>query len=92
MPDEPVTLTTNPVSVLDGNASIVVGCEREADGTLRLYLYARHRGLFVRVPTGGAADKAEHLWNATTTAHIYLRPAPPADAIFSDTTEGPAGE
>lgn len=80
-----MTLTSSPIGALNG--TLMVGCEREPDRTLRLYVEARYRGLFLRLPAGDAADEAERLWERASS-HLFITPAPFTEAIFSDAEEG----
>ncbi len=76
-------LTTSPGAAFAGQAALVVGCERNAGGSAKVYLDARHRGLYLCLRPGLTADQAERAWQGSRQL-LWLSPVPPVDALFSD--------
>jgi hypothetical protein len=74
-----VELTSSPVDALLGGV-LVVGCEREDSGDVRLYLGARYRNEYAVFPAGDDADRAERAWKATNHTHLWLVEREAADA------------
>lgn len=81
---ETYEITSSPVAALFG-ACLIVGVEREADA-LRVYVGARYRGIYVVLPAGEVADGVEAAWNGWSS-HLFLRPVPPPEALFTDVPE-----
>jgi hypothetical protein len=67
-----VEFTSSPVAALMG-AALVVGCERQENGDVWLYLHARYLNEYVGFPAGEDADAAERAWNATHHTHLWVR-------------------
>lgn len=65
-------LTSSPIAALCGPAELVVGCERQENGDVRLYLRARYLNEYAVVPAGEWADAAERAWTATNTTHLWM--------------------
>lgn len=85
MSDADFHITTNPTDALIGNAVTVVGCERQDDGDLRLYIGLRSKGVYVLLRAGDAADGAERRWHGTnTTGWMWITPPPPDHALHID--------
>lgn len=62
--------------------SLMVGCERMDDNSLKVYLGARWKGIYAVLPPGDEADEVEAAWGSS--AHHVLIPTPPADSIFQE--------
>lgn len=67
-----VKLTSGPIDAFDPTAVLVVGCERQEDGDVRLYLDARYLNEYAVFPAGEQADTAGRAWNATHTTHLWM--------------------
>lgn len=62
------------MSVLDllyPDAALIVGVEDDADGSLRVYLYARWKGIHTHVDDEAAKDAARRAWNSG--GHVVTR-------------------
>jgi hypothetical protein len=81
-----VELTSSPVAALVRGV-LVVGCERQESGDVRLYLGARYRNEYAVFPAGDDADRAENAWNATHHTHLWL-----VERDVSDALAAPGGE
>ncbi len=79
-----MVLTTSPAAAFAGQASLVVGCERNEGGSVKLYLDSRYRGIYLCLPVGQTADEAERAWRGSHSVHLWLSPVPPIDALFCD--------
>jgi hypothetical protein len=51
---------------------LVVGCERQKNGDVWLYLGARYLSEYAVFPAGRQADRAEHAWNATHQCQLWM--------------------
>src|SRR5687767_14429329 len=78
-------ITSSPIAaLLPGNATLLVGVERETDGALRLYVGARYRGTYAVIAPGEDTDRVEAAWNGSM-GHLWMTPIP--DALFCDKAE-----
>jgi hypothetical protein len=66
-----IELTSSPVAALLGG-TLVVGCERQENGDVWLYLGARYLGEYMVFSAGESADFAERAWHATHTTHLWM--------------------
>lgn len=73
------TLSSSPVVALMPGARLLVGVERELDGSLRVYVNMRSTGVHTHVDPGEAADQIESAWLGAMS-HLWLTDVP-ADAL-----------
>lgn len=57
-------------------AELVVGCERQENGDVWIYLNARYLNDYAVFPAGEGADAAERAWHATHSSHLWMRQEP----------------
>lgn len=80
--DTSFTITSSPIPALFGDASYLVGAERQEDGALRVYVSARYRGIYF-VLDGEAADRVEAAWNGSSE-HLFILPVPPLELLHRE--------
>lgn len=73
--------------LIAGTHTLLVGVEDQDDGVLRLYLDARHRGLYVVVDDPAAQAQARAAW--ATGGHVTI-PVPPAEYLQREQDESVA--
>jgi hypothetical protein len=71
-------LSSSPIDAMCFPSRLVVGCERDEAGDVRLYLDARYLNEFGTLPAGEDADAAERAWAASFTSHLWLCEVPDA--------------
>jgi hypothetical protein len=63
--------------------TLLVGLEDEPDGTLRVYLGHRAKGIYMQVITPQAQEHFRRAWGGGF-GYVWMWPLPPADALFRD--------
>jgi hypothetical protein len=65
--------------------TMITGYEPQDDGTVKVYLGARHKGLYLLVTDPEEQEFFERGWNSIMNGHhCWMWPLPPADAIHCD--------
>lgn len=84
------TYTLSSIPPFAGDCTLLVGVEEQEDGSVKAYLGARHKGVYLHVH----ADEAEGFRRAWRSAsgHIWLYPVPPRDLLRVDAGSSQAGE
>jgi hypothetical protein len=74
--------TLSSVPPLLGPVTLLVGVEEQDDGSVKAYLGARWKGIYLHVH----ADEAEDFRRAwgSGAPHVWLYPVPPADLLHKD--------
>jgi hypothetical protein len=78
-------------ALLTGNACLIVGVEDDPDGSLRVYLGARWKGIHVHVDDETARAEIRRAWGDPLSAHVFTA-RPPADALCQCVLTGEEGE
>lgn len=83
LPDQSaVTVESGPFGLLAGTHCLVVGVEDGPEGMLKVYVDARHRGLYALVEDAEAQQAIRRAW-ANTSSHLTIT-IPPPECLFLD--------
>jgi hypothetical protein len=77
-----VTVESGPFGWLAGTHCLVVGVEDGPDGTLKVYVDARWKGLYAIVEDAEAQEAIRRAW-ANTSSHLTIT-KPPPECLFRD--------
>jgi len=82
------TLLSGPSAVFYPEpVTMLVGLEDEPDGSLRVYLGARYKGIYLRVPAGEESQREfRRAWNSG--GHVFMAPVPSADVLHREVRDG----
>lgn len=72
---------------LVGPCTLLVGLDECEDGSVKAYLGARWKGIYLHVEPEGAED-FRRAWGSG--GHVWMYPVPPADLLCKDEPKEPA--
>lgn len=75
----PYTLSSLPPLV--GDCTMLVGLDEVGDGSVKAYLGARYKGIYLHVCPEDA-ETFRRAWD--TGRHVFMWPIPPADLLLKD--------
>jgi hypothetical protein len=82
---EQAAYTLSSIPAFGQDVTMVVGYEPQDDGAVRVYLGARHKGLYLLVTDPEEQEFFRRGWSSIMNGnHCWMWPLPPADAIHRE--------